>query len=85
MSLRGRGLATRVLFGVGCVMALFLVVRGIAEPFVIDVNDPGSYRNDWGGPSLVGVLAVHSGPAVAILLAALFYVRRSGGRRPRGT
>ena len=44
------------------VAALYLVGRGIAELFVIHWHDPSSYALDWGGPSLAGVLAVHSGP-----------------------
>lgn len=57
--------------GIGLLVALYLVVRGIAEPFVIDLSNPESYRNDWGGPSLIGVLVVHSGPAMVILAAAV--------------
>jgi hypothetical protein len=55
----------------GAVLAVYLVVRGIAELFVIDYGDPSSYKNDWGGPSLAGVLAVHSGPAL-LIIGALF-------------
>ena len=63
--------------GLGLIVAVYLVVRGIAEPFLIDVNDPDSYRTDWGGPSLIGVLAVHSGPALVIVAAVvLWFVRR---------
>jgi hypothetical protein len=72
-------MAKRILVGLGLIAAIYLVVRGIAEPFLIDVNDPVSYRSDWGGPSLIGVLAVHSGPALAIVTAAVvWYVRRRG-------
>jgi hypothetical protein len=78
---RQRGMAKRVLVVLGLVVAIYLVVRGVAEPFLIDVNDPDSYRSDWGGPSLIGVLAVHSGPAVAIVTAALVWlVRHRRGR-----
>lgn len=49
----------------------YLVIRGIAEPFLIDVSDPSTYRDDWGGPSLAGVLAVHCGPAVLIAVYLL--------------
>jgi hypothetical protein len=69
----------RVLAGVGLIVAIYLVVRGMAEPFLIDINDPDSYRSDWGGPSLIGVLAVHSGPALVIVTAAVvWFVRRRG-------
>ena len=70
----------RVLAGLGLIVATYLVVRGIAEPFLIDTNDPDSYRNDWGGPSLIGVLAAHSGPVLVIVMAAIVWLvrRRSG-------
>ena len=60
----------------GGVLAAFLVGRGAAEFFIVHYGDPASYRNAWGGPSLVGVFAVHSGPAVAILLGAGGYLVR---------
>jgi hypothetical protein len=63
---RGMKLLIRVL---GVIVALFFVVRAVAEPFVIDMTDPATYSGDWGGPSLIGVLAVHCGPGV---LAAMF-------------
>lgn len=55
---------------VGIVFGLYLIVRAVAEPFVIDMTDPATYRQDWGGPSLAGVLLVHCGPGVvsAVLL-----------------
>ncbi|BBH68725.1 hypothetical protein ACTI_54100 [Actinoplanes sp. OR16] len=58
----------------GAAVALYFVVRAVAEPFVIDVSDPATYRSDWGGPSLAGVLLVHCGPGVlaAILLGLAF-------------
>ncbi|HEY7050343.1 MAG TPA: hypothetical protein VH373_24220 [Jatrophihabitantaceae bacterium] len=55
----------------GIVLAVYLVGRGIAELFTIDYHDPSSYKNDWGGPSLAGVLAVHTGPAL-LIIGALF-------------
>lgn len=64
------------LLGLAAVAALYLVGRGIAEPFVIHWHDPSSYALDWGGPSLAGVLAVHSGPALVIIGAAAWRLRR---------
>jgi hypothetical protein len=64
------------LFGVAAVAALYLVGRGIAELFVIHWHDPSSYALDWGGPSLAGVLAVHSGPALVIIAAATWRLLR---------
>ena len=66
----------------GAVLAVYLIGRGIVELFVIHYGDPSSYKNDWGGPSLAGVLAVHTGPAV-LILGALF-VRRLRHRNSKG-
>jgi len=66
------------------VLGVYLVGRGAAELFIIHWSDPASYAGDWGGPSLAGVLAVHSGPALAIIGVAawrLFHWRRTAGRR----
>ena len=57
-------------------LAAFLVGRGAAEFLIVHYGDPASYRDAWGGPSLAGVFAVHSGPAVAILLGAGGYLVR---------
>jgi len=67
---------------VGLVLGLYLVVRAVAEPFVIDMSDPATYRNDWGGPSLFGVLLVHCGPGVvaAIVIVVALLRRRSSAR-----
>ncbi len=69
----------------GTFFALFLVGRGIAEFFEVKFNDPASYRGDWGGPSLAGVFAVHSGPAVVIVAgtAVAIWRRLAARRRPR--
>jgi hypothetical protein len=65
------------------VLGLFFVVRAIAELVVIDFSDPATYRDDWGGPSLVGVLLVHCGPGLLVVaLGAVYLVRRSKRRRP---
>jgi hypothetical protein len=67
---------------VGLALGLFFILRAIAEPFVIDMSDPSTYRNDWGGPSLLGVLLVHCGPGVlaAVGIAMVLIRRRSSGR-----
>ncbi|MEU6204225.1 hypothetical protein ABZ814_11625 [Micromonospora musae] len=66
----------------GLVLGLYLVVRAIAEPFVIDMGDPATYRHDWGGPSLAGVLLVHCGPGVvaAVVIAVVLLRRGRSGR-----
>jgi len=61
----------------GLPIGLYLIARAIAEPFLIDFGDPATYRADWGGPSLFGVLAVHCGPGlVAAAAFAMALVRR---------
>jgi hypothetical protein len=68
----------------GLALGLFFIVRAVAEPFVIDMSDPATYRNDWGGPSLVGVLLVHMGPGVIAAVAiAMLLIRRSSTRAQR--
>jgi hypothetical protein len=73
----------RVSIALGALLGLYLVVRAVAEFWVIDFSDPSSYALDWGGPSVVGVLAVHSGPGVAVVIgtAVWLLLRR---RRVRG-
>ncbi|MER7444271.1 hypothetical protein [Micromonospora avicenniae] len=69
----------------GLILGLYLVVRAVAEPFVIDMGEPATYRHDWGGPSLAGVLLVHCGPGVvAAVVIAVVLLRRSGARRIGG-
>ena len=67
----------------GVALGLFLIIRAIAEPFVIDLSDPATYRNDWGGPSLFGVLLVHCGRGVvaAVAIVMALFRRRSSRRR----
>ena len=65
---------------VGGLLALYLVGRGIAEFFTVNYSDPASYANSWGGPSLAGVFAVHTGPAVVIVVGTVFYLCRRRAR-----
>jgi hypothetical protein len=66
------------------ILGVFLIARAAVEPFVIDLGDPATYRLDWGGPHLAGVLAVHMGPGIiAAALMTRAVVRRVSGRRPR--
>lgn len=68
----------------GLIVGLFLVARAVAQPFVIDMTDPATYRNDWGGPSLLGVMLVHCGPGViAAVLITMALLRRRSSRRPK--
>ena len=66
-------------------LGLYLVGRGVLEFFTIHYNDPASYARDWGGPSLAGVFAVHSGPAAAIVIASVIYLIRRRGRTRRAS
>lgn len=62
---------------------IYFVARAIAEPFVIDVNDPATYQYDWGGPHLAGVLLVHCGLGViAAALMAWRLMRRWSRKLP---
>jgi hypothetical protein len=72
---RGLGL------GIAGLLAVYLVGRGVAEFFTVHYSDPASYANSWGGPSLAGVFAVHTGPAVAIVAASIVYLIRRRRRR----
>jgi hypothetical protein len=74
----------KVAWGIGIVLGLFLLIRAIAELVVIDFSDPATYRDDWGGPSLVGVLLVHCGPGLLVVALGVVYVvrRQKRGRHP---
>lgn len=71
----------RIGLGLVWVIGVFLILRAIAEPFVIDVSDPATYIGDWGGPSLIGVLAVHMLPGT--LAAAMIVMSLSRRQRRR--
>ena len=78
------GAIRRVTTVVAVVLGVYLVVRAVAELFMIDWSDPRSYRSDWGGPSLAGVLAVHVGPAVLALIAAAGWLQQRRAHAPYG-
>ena len=61
------------LYAIGAVLAVYLVGRGVAELMLINYGDPASYAKDWGGPSLAGVLAVHSGPGLVIIASGVWW------------
>ena len=56
----------RIALVAAAVVGLYLTGRAVAEFWLIHWGDPASYRNDWGGPSLVGVLAVHCLPGLIL-------------------
>ena len=66
------------------VIGIYFVARALAEPFVIDVNDPATYRHDWGGPHLAGVLLVHCGLGVVAAALMAWRLMRRSSRRLRG-
>lgn len=60
------------------VIGVYLVLRAAVEPFLVDFGDPSDYAADWGGPSLIGVLAVHMVPGIiSAVLLALWWRRRT--------
>ena len=75
----------KLLLGLGIILGIYLVGRAIVEPFVINAGDPSTYRNDWGGPSLAGVVAVHCGPGVLVAAGAVWSLLRTGSRRRQAT
>lgn len=71
----------RITLIAGAALGLYLVVRAVVELFVINWTDPASYRNDWGGPSLAGVLAVHCLPGLVAVAAFVTWALRRGSAR----
>jgi hypothetical protein len=69
----------KALIWIGSLFGVYLILRAIVEPFVIDLDDPTTYSKDWGGPHLAGVLLVHCGPGVlsAVLLGLAWRRRRA--------
>jgi len=63
----------------GAVVAAFLIVRAIVEVLTLHYSDPSSYEHDWGGPSVIGVLAVHTLPGVIAAVVVVLVIRRSRG------
>jgi hypothetical protein len=83
---RARPVLTRgALWGALSAIAIYFVVRGVAEFWIVDPSNPETYIHDWGGPSLVGVFAVHSGPGLIVVIMALYTLRRNGRLRQRAT
>jgi hypothetical protein len=76
----------RALRVVGLVLALlvafFLIARAAVELVTVNPLQPETYRDDWGGPTYLGVLLVHVGPGVlAVVLLVRWLRRRAGNRR----
>ncbi|HEY2670875.1 MAG TPA: CGP-CTERM sorting domain-containing protein [Rugosimonospora sp.] len=75
----------KVLLVFGLILGLYLFGRAVVEPFVVNLGDPATYRHDWGGPSLIGVLAVHCGPGLIAGVAMVTALARRYGRAPAGS
>jgi hypothetical protein len=67
----------------GGLIAIYAVGRGIAEFWVVNYSNPSSYRHSWGGPSLLGVFAVHSGPGLVVLIGAIYLIYRNSKKKRR--
>ena len=68
--------AGRAVVGVLLVLVgAFFVGRGVVEVLTLDPRHPESFRDDWGGPSYLGVLLVHTGPGLLALVLAGLAVR----------
>ena len=71
----------RIAIAVGVIVGIFFIVRAVVELFTIDYSDPSSYADDWGGPSLAGVLLVHCGLGlIATIWIGVFLGRRRSSR-----
>jgi hypothetical protein len=68
-------------YALAVVLGVYLMARAVAEWFLLDMSDPASYRNDWGGPGLLGVLAVHCGPGLLALILFAYVGLRYRRRR----
>lgn len=68
--MRAAGIAVAYLVG------MFFVVGFVVELVSLDYGDASMYEDDWGGPTLVGVLAVHCLPGVVALALMIWDVRR---------
>jgi len=69
----------------GYLLGIFLILRAIAEPFVVDFGNPENYKHDWGGPTIIGVLAVHMLPGLIALVLICLHLKSTlqGQKTPK--
>ncbi len=60
----------------GYVLGIYLIIRAAVEPFIIDYDNPGSYQQLWGGPTIFGVMAVHMLPGIISLILIIFHLKK---------
>jgi len=65
-----------IAIAIAYLVGTFLIVRAVVELVTLDYGDSASYENDWGGPSLVGVLAVHCLPGIVAAALMIWSARR---------
>lgn len=65
------------------IVACYLAVRAVVELVVVDPTAPATYDDAWGGPSYLGVLAVHCLPGLAGAGYLVWIVRHRDTRRRR--
>ena len=74
----------RVVVVAAYVMGVYLILRALVEPFLINYSQPQTYMHDWGGPTYVGVLAVHMVPGIVSLGLIIAHVRKTRRSRTHG-
>ena len=71
----------RIVIAFGVIGGIFFIVRAVVELLTIDYSNPSSYADDWGGPSIAGVLLVHCGLGlIAAFWIGVFLWRRRSRR-----
>jgi hypothetical protein len=71
----------RLVIALGVIVGIFFIVRAVVELLTIDYSAPSSYADDWGGPSIAGVLLVHCGLGlIAAVWIGVFLWRRRSSR-----
>lgn len=63
------------------VVALYCVGRGLVEVTTVNPTRPETYRQDWGGPHYLGVMLVHAGPGILVVILTVLHLRRSRAKR----